>query len=90
MDLRLVFDRIKPAKLYITSNTECDIYIDGTLLGRSDMFIKNGITIPINSKDGRREILLRASRSGYKDFIKKIKFTAGETRSVKINLTKEK
>ncbi len=90
IDLRLVFDRIKPAKLFINSSTVCDIYIDGNPLGRSDMYIKNGITIPIDSKDGRREILLKASRNGYNDFSQKIKFTAGEIKSIKINLTEKK
>ncbi|MCX7957887.1 MAG: protein kinase [Deltaproteobacteria bacterium] len=89
-DLRLVFDSVKPAKLFINSQQECDIYIDGNFLGRSDMYTKTGITIPINSKDGKREILLKASKYGYKDFIKKIEFTAGETKTVKINLTREK
>ncbi len=89
-DLRLVFDNIKPAKLFINTSPECDIYIDGNLLGRSDMYTKSGITIPINTKDGRREILLKASKAGYKDYIRKIELTAGEARTLKINLTKEK
>jgi len=86
-DLRLVFDRIKPAKLIINSTAECDIYIDGNLLGRSDAYMKNGITIPINSKDGKRQILFKATRDGYNDFVRNIELTAGETKALKINLT---
>lgn len=88
-DLRLVFDKIKPAKIFIHSPIECDIYIDNNPLGRSDMYHKSGITIPINTKDGKREITIKASRVGYKDFIKKVELTAGETKIVKINLIKE-
>ncbi|MCX7945173.1 MAG: protein kinase [Deltaproteobacteria bacterium] len=91
VDLRLVFDKIKPAKLFILSPQECDIYIDGNLLGQSSMFINTGITIPIHdATDGKREIILKASRAGYRDFIKKIELTAGETRSIKIHLVKGK
>ncbi|MGC9043328.1 MAG: serine/threonine-protein kinase [Myxococcota bacterium] len=89
-DIRLIFDRIKPAKIFINTNTECDIYIDGNLLGRSDMYIKNGITIPITSSDGRREIILKATKSGYKDFITKIELRAGESNTIKINMIKER
>jgi serine/threonine protein kinase len=86
-ELRLVFERIKPAKLIINSPVECDIYIDGNFLGRSDAYMKNGITIPIDSKDGRRQIQFRATRKGYKDFVRNIELTAGETMVLKINFT---
>lgn len=89
-DIRLVFEKIKPAKIFINTNTVCDIYIDDSPLGRSDMYIKNGITIPISNTDGKREITLKASKSGYKDFVKKIELRAGESNTIKINLVKER
>ncbi len=90
IDLRLIFDRIKPAKIYINSAIDCDIYIDGIFIGRSDILMRNGITIPIDTQNGKRQVLIKATKSGYKDFISNIELSAGESRNLKIILKKSK
>lgn len=89
-DLRLVFDKIKPAKIFINSSVDCDIYIDDSPMGRSDILMKNGITIPINAQNGRRRITVKAAREGYRDFTGTFEVIAGESRNIRINLQRLK
>lgn len=84
--LRISLDKPKPSGLLVQSNVSADVALDGHYKGETKLYEQRPlvISLPDNTFSQDKEVVFSAA--GYKPFVKRIQFVAGEISKIKIDL----
>lgn len=86
INVNIILEKTKPAKLVIKSKTEADIAIDNIYKGTTKESLKKPIIISLPNKTSQIKKDILVTKPGFKTWLKSVEFVAGKTVLLDVDL----